>query len=190
MKTLLTVLVVALVGLGGAAEVMAPRLVEDRVEERAHENARGAAAVEADAGSFPFVPRLLLDAEVASLAVTLTEVAGAELQFSRITFELQGIQLDRDRLFDGEVEVTDIDTGMVTAELTDDALGAAGGIAPGEVEVDGRTLSLGPADVSPGQVVVPELLLPCEPQAETTEEGLRLSCVFHEVPQVLVRAAA
>jgi hypothetical protein len=190
MKAVLTVVLVVLVGLGAAAEVMAPRLVEDRVEQRAEENARGAAGVEADAGSFPFVPRLLANTEVRSLAVTLTEVAGAEVTFAEITYELQGIHLDRDKLFEGEAEVTDIDTGVFTATVTEETLGAVGEVAPGDVEVDGRTLSLGPADLSPAQVVVPERLLPCEPQAETTDEGLRLTCVFHEVPQVLVRAAA
>lgn len=189
MKVLITVLLVGVAGLAAAAEVMAPRLVEDRVEQRVRENSREAAAVEADAGTFPFVPRLLMDTEVRRLAVTLTEIAGQELTLTAVTYELEGIHLDRDALFEGEVEVTDIDTGTATLTISREELAAVADVVPDEVEVDGRTISLAPAGVAGPQMAVPPELLPCEPQAETSEEELRLSCVFQEVPAVLVRSA-
>lgn len=173
MKALLIVLLLGVAALAVVAEVAAPMLVESRVEERVRGNVAGAAGVDADAGRFPFVPRLLLDTEVRSLAVTLDEVTGYAVPFAEVTFELEGIHLDRDALFDGEVEVTDIDTGVATVAVDNEALGAIGG----------------DVTANAAGIAVPELLLPCAPQAEESGDRVELSCEIQQVPSVLVRAA-
>lgn len=173
MKALLTVLVLGVAALGVAAEVAAPMLVESRVEERVRTNVGGAATVDADAGRFPFVPRLLLDTEVRSLAVTLDEVTGYAVPLAEVTFELRGIHLDRDALFNGEVEVTAIDTGVATVGIDNEVLGVAAGELPGDA----------------ANVGVPDLFLPCAPETESDGDRVELTCELHEVPDVLVRAA-
>lgn len=174
MKALLTVLVLGVAALGVAVEVAAPMLVESRVEDRVRANVAGAASVDADAGRFPFVPRLLLDTEVRSLAVTLDEVTGYAVPFAEVTFELRGIHLDRDALFNGEVEITAIDTGAATVGIDNEVLGGVAGAVPAEAARN---------------VAVPDLFLPCAPEAEPDDDRVALTCEFNEVPNVLVRAA-
>lgn len=174
MKALLTVLVLGVAAIGVAAEVAAPMLVESRVEERVRQNVGGAAAVEADAGRFPFVPRLLLHTEVGYLAVTLDEVSGYSVPLAEVTFEMRGIHLDRDALFNGEVEVTAVDTGVATVGIDNEVLGAVADGVPAEAA---RNLA------------VPDLLLPCAPETESGDDRVELTCEFHEVPDMLVRAA-
>lgn len=183
MKTLISVLVVAVVVLGAAAELGAPRLVADRVERRANTNLGGAATIGADAGSFPFIPRLLADNRVRRVTMTLEELAGQELTFGSVEVELRGIVLDRQRLFNGEVEVTDIESGIATVTLGNEALGTLGELLPGDVDLSelsaGQSLNLG----------LPDQLVPCTPRTQSTDGRLRLRCEFQQVPQVLVRGA-
>lgn len=182
MKTLLTVVVLAVAVLGGAAELVAPRLVADRVEQRVNDNLGGLAAVEAGAGTFPFVPRLLADSRVQRVTLTLRELAGQELTFGSVAVELRGIALQRQALLRGEVEVADIDSGTVTVTVEEDALAALGRVLPGDVD---------PSQLSAGQSLplgLPQELTPCTPQVVDGEGGVRLSCEFEQVPGALVQA--
>lgn len=186
MKTLLTVLVLAVVALGATAEWAAPRLVADRVEQRVNDNLGGAASVEADAGTFPFVPRLVADNRVRRVTVTLDELAGQELTFGSVAVELHGIALDREQLFSGDVEVTAIDSGTAIVTVDDSALDALGQFLPGDVDPSQLATGQGLESLS---LPLPDRLIPCAPQARDADEGLRLSCEFQQVPSVLLRAA-
>lgn len=184
-----------------AAELVAPRLVADRVEQGVRERSSEATAVRADAGAFPFLPTLLAQGQVRRLSVTLEQVAGQQVPIAEVTFGLEGIQLDRDALFAGEVEVTDIDTGTVTLELElgplgdalGDALSGLGGIGelgPDAFTVRERTLVIAPAGVAGAEVPLPGELLPCAPDQVAVGDGVvRLSCAFTEVPGILVQSA-
>lgn len=190
----LLVIVVLLIGiLAGVGELVAPRLVEARVEEQVRARTDGAAAVRADAGSFPFLPRLLLDGRVRSLSVTLEEVTGYEVPFATVTLGLEGIHLDREELLRGEVEVTDVDAGLAVVEIEQAVLAGtldvAFDLAPDTVEVRGRSLVLAPAGGAAFEVAIPEAFMPCAPELELDDPLVRLSCALEEVPSVLVRAA-
>lgn len=183
MKALLGVVVLAVVAVAVVAEWGAPRLVADRVEQRVNSNLGGVAAIEADAGRFPFVPRLLADNRVARITMSLEEIAGQEVTFGSVAVELRGIVLDRERLLAGEVEVTAIDSGTATVIVDEGALATLAQLIPGAGQL---------SQLSPGQSVpvpVPDQLLPCTPRVQRADDSARLSCEFQQVPSALLRAA-
>lgn len=176
-------LLVLVAGLGGVAEVAAPMLVEARVEQRVEERTDGQSRVDADAGAFPFLPGLLLDGEMDHLSITLTEIGGVEVPLARVTFALEGILLDRDALFRGETEVTDIESGRVTALIDEGGVDPGVDLSPGQVEVLDGVVGL------PGmEAALPPVMMPCTPEATSSEDGVALTCTFEHVPEVLVRA--
>ena len=183
----LTAIVVVVVIAGAVAEVLVPPMVEARVEEAVHEHTSGAATVDAEAGSFPFVPGLLLDGTVDRLDVTLREVADQRITIGTVALRLDGIHLDRRQLLAGTLEVVDVDRGRVQVEIAEseivDALGV-GDLDSRMVDMARRGLEIA-ADGRSLEVPVPEGLLPCTPEVETTEAGVRLRCEFEGVPDVL-----
>lgn len=185
------VVLLLIVGAAIAAELLAPRLVADRVEERVRERTDETAEVSADAGAFPFLPDLLLDGVMDHLTVTLEEVGGQQLTFASVTFGLEGIHLDRDALFEGEVDIERIDTGLVEVEIdqaaVSESLGSPVDLDPAMAELRERTLVLAPEGAPGLDVAVPEELLPCTPQMEDAGDRLRLFCTIDQVPSVLVR---
>lgn len=193
MLRLLTTALGLLLVLGIVAEIMAPRMLEAGVEEVVHERSRGAAVVEADAGSFPFVPELAGEGVIDRLTVTLEEVGGGRVPLSRVAFTLEDIHVDRGALLGGDVEVTDIGAGLVTVDLERrrlaEALGGPLDLDPGMIELAGRALRIAVDDGGAVELPVPRELLPCAPEMEVTGERVRLRCRLEEVPEVLVRAA-
>jgi hypothetical protein len=183
--------VVALVAI--VAELLAPRMLEARVEALAREHTDGGATVTADAGGFPFLPRLLLDGVVERLTVTLDELDGQEVTIATVALSLDGIHVDRDAMLGGQVEITDIDTGTVLVEVAEDDLSDALGIPvdldPEMVGLAERALEVTAAGGGAVRVPVPHELLPCDPDMEVAGDLVRLTCVIDEVPGVLARAA-
>lgn len=183
MKALLSVVVLVVLALAVVAEWGAPRLVADRVEQRVNSNLGGAAAIEADAGSFPFVPRLLADNRVRRVTMSLEEIAGEEVPFGSVAVELRGIVLDRQQLFSGDVEVTAIESGTATLTLRSGALDRLRELLPGGTD---------PSELAEGQrvpVPLPSQLVPCTPRVQSSEDATRLSCEFQQVPSALLQAA-
>lgn len=208
MKKLLVVLLLLLVAAAVAAELIAPQLVEARLEERVAAETRQAAGVEANVESFPFLPGIALDGEIRRLSLTLEEVGGQRIPLASVQFALEGLRLNRQALFDGEVKLTGIDSGLVTVELGQDAISEAlggvpveitsGGVAlrpgGGAVEADvvtrGQSVALTASGMPGLEVAMPEDLMPCAPQVESGEGVVRLTCTIQEIPPVLVRAVA
>lgn len=182
MKAVLALLVLVVVVVVGV-EWAAPRLLADRVEQRANARLGEAATVEAHVGTFPFVPRLLADNRVRRVTMTLEEIAGRTVTFGSASAQLRGIVLDRQKLFAGEVEVTAIDSGTVTVSLDQKARNTAGELLPDTVDL---------AQLSQGQSVplaLPPQVMPCTPRVQRADNGAHLSCEFTRVPPALVRAA-
>lgn len=198
MKKLLVGFVVLVAVLAVAVELLAPVLAALQIEEQVRERARDAAGVEADVGTFPVVTRLLATERVRRVEVTLDEVARQELRFTAVSYELRGVRLDREALLRGDVRVTAIQGGQVTAEVAPDALTEALGV-PVEVqdgllsaagvdadvvpEVQGRSLVL-PAGGLPG-IALPDDLIPCQPEATIEGDRVRITCALQDVPFIL-----
>lgn len=189
---------VLVAALAVVVELVAPPLAESRLEQRARERSGQVAGVRADIDSFPMVTRLLLTERLRSLTITLDEVAGQQMTFTTVSFELQRVRLEREALLAGDVRVRDIDTGVVTAELDAGALGQALGapvlIEPDGITIGGRDVPLpgaGGEDASPlpdvdlPNLPLPDELIPCEPDVEVADGRLRLSCRIDTVPFML-----
>lgn len=198
MKKLLVGLLVLTAVLALAVELVAPVLAGNRIEEQVREQTQEAAGVDADVGTFPVVTRLLATERVQRVTVTLEEVAHQQITFATVRYELRGLRLDRDALLRGDVRVTGMEGGEVTAEIepgaltdalgvpveiTDGRLSAAGVDAEVGPEVQGRSLVL-PTGGLPG-VDLPEDLIPCQPEPSINEDRVRVSCALQDVPFIL-----
>ncbi len=189
---------IALAVIGGlwlSVELVAPRVAESRIEERAAQRTADVARVDADVRSFPMVTRLLLTGRVNRLDVTLEEVSRQRLTFASIRFEFHGVLMDRGALAQREARIEDIDRGRIVGELLEGdlaaALGAAFELLPGEVAVgmEDRRLTIG-REGRPGlSVPIPDDLFPCDPSAELQDGAVVISCTIHEVPAQFADAA-
>lgn len=206
MKKLLVALLLLVLAAGLAAELLAPQLVEARIEERVAANTGGQVGVEADIESFPFLPGLATDGRISRLTLTLDELLGQRLAAANASFALEGIQLDRQSLLQGEVDVRDVDRGTFTLELTERMLSAALGLP---VEITPESVVARPAgasveadlvtrggdlvvSVAGGQGLRLQLPddLPCQPAVEREDGVVRLTCGFDGLPDVLAQAIA
>ncbi len=201
-KLVAFVVVLAVLWLG--VEIVAPQLAEARIEARVRARVRSAAGVSADIESFPMVTTLLLTENVRNLAVSLAEVAGERVTISRVNFALEGVELDRQALARREVEVRSVDSGVITAEVTQGDLSEALGVdvelrpdavslsvdgasVEADVDVSGRSVQLAGAGRQLA-VTIPQDLMPCEPEGNVEPGRVVLSCTIDEVPSILVRA--
>jgi hypothetical protein len=179
-------------GLALLVELLAPPFVERRLEDGIHERTRDVARVRAETDSFPLVTRLLATGEVRSVAIELVEVAGREIPFATIGYELHGVTLSRSALAAGRVRVEQIDRGVITAYLTEEGLSETFGrevqIDPGRIEVAARAaqLVLEVTGLGPQQLPVPADVLPCEPEAALEADRIVLRCTIHDVPPILL----
>lgn len=179
MKKLVGVVVVlAVLALG--VELAAPLLAASRIEQNVRERMDGAAEVSADVGTFPLVTRLVATERLRRLELTLDEVAGQQLTVARVRFDLHGLRLDRDALLRGDVRVTGMRGGTVTAELAADVLSEALGVPVDAIVGEGQSASL-----PVGTLPVDDELLPCEPQASRDGDRVILTCGLTDVPALL-----
>lgn len=205
MKKLLLALVLLVVAAGLVAEILTPRLVEARIEERVADNTEGQVNVEANVESLPFLPGVATEGRIRRLTVTLDQVFGQELP-AEASFGLEGIYLDRQALLEGRVQVRDVDRGTLSVEVTEQTLSNALGV-PVDIRPDAVVLSPAGASVEAdlatraGNVVISAAGvgglevplpddLPCEPVLEQEEGLVRLSCGFEGLPAILALALA
>jgi hypothetical protein len=192
-RTLLGFVLLIVVVAAVAAELLLPSMIEARVEEQVRANTDDAAVVEAEVGSFPFLPGLLLDGRLDALTVELMELAGREVTFGDVEFGLEGIDLDREVLLGGELRVTDIESGFVRIEVIDERIGAAmdavDRLGPEAVELRDRVLELAPDGARSLEVPIDDRLLPCTPEVEVDGDVAVFTCEFQDVPPVLLEVA-
>ena len=116
-----------------------------------------------------------------------------------------GVKLDRTALFnDQRVVVQRIDTGTVTATMTDAALDKVLGGLPVKLTAGGVQLTVAGLTISarvslvanrlhfdvaqiPVSLPIPTLpLLPCAANAVASPGRLEISCTFHQIPAALL----
>lgn len=190
-----------------AEVVLVPR-IEGEIEDRAAERVAEVAGVDAELGTFPVVARALALGEVPRVVVTLDEVASTAIRFATIRAELEGIELSRQELLNGQLDLERIDRGSLVAEVTEPDLeealpanladvdlspgrvevGVAGGTLEAEAVVRDGSLRLRLGSLPAISLPLPGVeLFPCALDVEVVEDALRLSCTLDEVPQWLVR---
>jgi hypothetical protein len=154
-----------LLGLGVAVLVLLLLDVVARlyVQRRVEREFRSASQVDAESvdfsiDSFPFLGRLLAQGEV-SATLRLEGIEEQGVRIDEFTVEVDELEFDRDRAFNGEVEVTGLDRATVTARFE--------GIA-----------------VEPQSVALPDYF-PCRAEVEVGPEATVLSCTTDELPAVV-----
>lgn len=204
-KLVVFVLAVLVPAAAVLVEFMTPPAVEERIEDRVAERVPEAISVAAELDSFPLVSRLLLTGRVESLTVELDDVR-REIRFDVIELELEGIDIDRRALVDSSFEIDSIDSGVITAELTEEALSEVVGVpvellpdraratvAGQQIEVSvvvrGDTLVVDGGGRSLASVPLPtDDLFPCALEGRLLSGRARLTCTVTDVPPVLLRA--
>lgn len=187
MKKLMVFLLILILAGMVAVELIAPRLVEARIEDKVGEETSGTAGVGADIDSFPFVTRLVTTGKVEHLSVTLEEVAQYELPLASVRFDADGVKLDRSALYERNVRVRDIESVTVTAEVAEGALSDVLGAV---TDLTGVEAGDGVLNIAGSTVPLPEDILPCSPSVRQAEAGITLSCTMETLPPLLARALA
>lgn len=206
MKLLTLAVVLAAIVVVGAELVVPPR-IEEVIEARVAERVPEAASVTAELTGVPIVARGLATGEVERLLVTLDEVARPEITISSVAVDVRGIEISRQALIDGEIDLERVDRAELTALITEGDLeealpsGIDLSLRPGRVEatVVGQTVGsdvtvaggrvifdLGPLPDASVALPGPELF-PCPLDGEVVEGAVRLSCTLEQVPDYLLR---
>lgn len=117
---LLTLLAGLLVVAVVAAEIAVPPWAETRAEERVAAETDGRVTAEVSLSGPPLVMPVLLDSTVDRATVRLDQVGDRPVPLD-VVFELDGIEVDRKALLSGNLEVTDVEAGVVRvrADLND-----------------------------------------------------------------------
>ncbi|HVE47091.1 MAG TPA: DUF2993 domain-containing protein [Acidimicrobiales bacterium] len=190
----------------GAVDQGARVFAENKLEEKARAEARGASSVEASISSFPFLGRLLVSGNVSTVEVRAEQATLSDLLSGSVEVDLRGVRLERDALFSGKVRLQRIDAGTVAVELDAAGLGRVlklpVTIEDGQVRltVAGRTVTARAAVVA-GELVLqmgalPALSVPITrnglmnctaADAEVRGDTIRLTCAVDEVPPALLR---
>lgn len=201
----LLIFVVVLVLLGAALDVGTRLVLQNRVEseiEGADEQIE-VGNVEAEVGSFPFLPGLGLRGEVNHLSLRLEDLVTSGVTFSVFQITVDGLTFDRSVLLNAQVQVQQLDQAVIKAEITEEAASEAVGVpvtfTPGAatVQVAGQsrpaTLTLADGDLilsadGVGELTIPlseSDYFPCVPEAQVKQAKVVLRCTADELPAVL-----
>ncbi|HEV2766983.1 MAG TPA: LmeA family phospholipid-binding protein [Acidimicrobiales bacterium] len=191
-----------------AAEVVVPPRIEQGVEDRVARQVPEAGSVDATVRSFPVVARVVGTGRMEHLVVVLDDVVRPEVRIDSVRVDVRGIEVSRQALLDGEVDLQRIDSGALMATLTEEDLEEAlpGNIAdlrllPGRAEVtvvgqtvgsnvtvrDGRVVfDLGPFGDA-GVALPGQDFFPCPLEGEVVHGAVHLFCTLDEVPPYLLQ---
>lgn len=202
----LAIFLVVLLLLGVALDVGSRRLLENRVESEieAADSQIDVGNVEADIGSFPFLPGLVSRGEVNHLSLRLEDLVTPGVTFAVLQLTVDGLTFDRAVLFNAEVQVQSIDRAAVKAEITQEAASEAVGVpvtfTPGAatVQVAGQarpaTVALdGNGDLTLAAQGVGQLTIPlsetdyfaCTPDVTIKAAKLVIRCGSGRIPPAL-----
>lgn len=189
-------LVIVLAVLVGIAELLAPQWVAARAERKVAAESEGRVAVDIDVSGPPLLIPVAVSGEVESWTMRLSRVAGREIPLE-VFVDLEQVTLDRGRLVQGDVVVTDVDRARVTvrADLSESIPPALQPMADRLADVGLERLleAVGGQAVAQqgGALVVGDVSLPlvegsCE--VRTDELVVTTHCDLAEVPSFLVAA--
>lgn len=200
----------ALVAALGVADVAARSYAESKLDARAAQEAPPGSTVDTSVGGFPFLGRLLLSSTVSEVDFRLRNVDAGVVSFASVEVDLHGVHLDRDELFSNrKAKLTSIDRGVVTVEITQDALSEALRvpitIEAGQVSVTlaGVDFTVEPSVTTEGSLsfrapglprgltlTIPKTdTVPCLGRVTVLAGRLRLACNIDRIPPAFLGAA-
>jgi hypothetical protein len=194
------VLIAGVLGVG--SDIVLRRYAESEISKRVRSQVE-ASSVDTTITSFPFVLRLAANGTVGEIDTHLDKPHVGPLVFDSVDVDLKGVQVDRDLLLHQEVLLRKIDSGQLTAVLTETTLAQALGVPVqlegGSVRVNGVAATISIKDNRllfdvlghPLALPIPKTsLLPCAADATVADGRIRLSCTIHEIPPALLKAVS
>jgi hypothetical protein len=204
MRKLLVLVVLLLVILAGT-DIATRIAMEHQLQQRI-----GTYAANADPKvtihGFPWLPTLIGSGRVARITAHAGPVSQDGFVFDRVDITVTGVRIDRTLLLhQRQLEIVSIDTGTVTADMTqadlDRLLGVPVVLGNGSAQatVDGVSVSA-QVSVSNGQlhlvavglpvsIPIPTIpILPCLAKVTIVPGHLIGSCTFHQIPPALKTA--
>jgi uncharacterized protein YwbE len=192
------VLIVGILGVGG--DIFLRRYAEAEISKRVRAQVE-ASSVDTTITSFPFVLRLGANGTVGEIDTHLDKPHVGPLVFDSVDVDLKGVQVDRDLLLHQDVKLRKIDSGQLTAVLTETTLAQALGVPVqlegGSVRVNGVTATISIKDNKllfdvlghPLALPIPRTsLLPCAGEATVADGRIRITCTIHDIPPALLKA--
>jgi hypothetical protein len=203
----IVVLLAILAAVLTVGDVEARLFAQHQFEHRIDQNVPGAHAT-VNISSFPFLGRLLTSGTVRRIKAHVANVTEGQFTFDTLDVTVVGVKLDRTVLLhDQKIQVLRIDSGTVTADMTEAAIDKALGGLPvqledgsvrltvrgisvvGTLSIVGNQFHLNVAG-APINVAIPKLpLLPCATSAVVTTGHLQVTCVLTGIPPALVGAS-
>lgn len=201
----LLILLVVIVVLGAALDVGLRLLLQSRVEAAIEGADRqiDVGDVDAEVGSFPFLPGLGLRGEVNHLSLRLEDLVTPDVTFSVFRITVDGLTFDRSALMNGQVRVQRLDRAVIKAEITEEAASEAVGVPvtftpgtatvqvagrarPATVALTGGALTLSATGVGELSIPISEgEYFPCTPDAEVKQAKVVVRCRADALPPAL-----
>jgi hypothetical protein len=119
------VILLIIVGILLAGDQAARVYAQTKLAERAASYYPPSTAADASIRSFPFVGRLLVMGDVVEMKVGMENLQADEVLIRRLDLDLQHVELDRNALFRGRIELTDIGSGRIDALIDGPSLARA-----------------------------------------------------------------
>lgn len=198
----LLILVVLLVLIAGAADTASRIAMQHQLEQRIDGYVPSAAA-KVTIHSFPFLPKVAASGRVDKITAHARQVSQGPFVLDRVDVAVTGVRINRHLLInDQKLEIVSINTGTVTADMTQAdlahllgvtvILGAgsaqvteAGVTVAGHISISNGRIRLEAAG-HPVSVAIPTLpILPCLAEVRIIPGHLVGSCTFHEIPAAL-----
>jgi hypothetical protein len=198
----LLIIVVLLVLILGAADTASRIAMQHQLEQRINGYVPTAAA-KVTIHSFPFLPKVAASGRVDKITAHARQVSQGPFVLDRVDVTVTGVRINRHVLLnDQKLEVVSIDTGTVTADMTQADLGhllgvpvtlgagtaqvtEAGVSVTGHISITNGRIRL-EAGGQPISVPIPTLpVLPCLADVRIIPGHLIGSCTFHEIPAAL-----
>lgn len=202
----LAIFLLVVLALGVVLDVGSRRLLENRVESEieAANSQIDVGGVEAEIGSFPFLPGLASQGEVNHLSLRLEDLVTPGVTFAVLQLTVDGLTFDRAVLFNAQVQVQGIERAAIRAEITEEAASAAVGVPvtftpdSATVEVAGQsrpaTVALdGAGDLTLTAQGVGQLTIPlsetdyfaCTPRVAVKQGKVVVRCSSRRIPPAL-----
>jgi hypothetical protein len=204
MRRLVVLVIVlgVLAGLLSIADIFVRHQVQDGIASRIEHRQPGVHAKVA-ISSFPFVWRLGTSGTIPHIRVDLTGVTAGSLAFSRVELNLSDLQIRRSSLLHGHVDLQGLGRGVVTADISQQAVdqrvglpitlspgtvGMGGLQLPAQISIDGTAVTVRFGSSHAITLKVPSLnLLPCIGAADLVAGALQLSCTVTGLPSAQVQ---
>ena len=182
------IVILFLVAIVGIGDWLLTTWAEGAMERHLKNEVGGASHVEID--SWPVMTRAVLSETIDEMSIELRNATIEGVDVALVRIELQGISVNRARIFRRQIDGVDLRNGTVTAAMTKEDLATLAGVSSesfsteeADVAVENGRLLVAGQDVG----AFPQDILPCSGTAQLTEDAVQFSCEVDGVPAIVTR---